>query len=119
MLELMLSLIIGQKWQTTSSQWPDCRNKLGMSGAEWILCDSNFMQVLDLQIFRIERRAIEAHVSNPFSPSFSCSISSNEKCGAKIGINSLFFGKVHRIRHFGVFLWIFSKMSKIILWASL
>ena len=41
-----------------------------ITGAGWIFrtkCD--FLQVLDLLIFRIERRAIEAHVSNPFSPS--------------------------------------------------
>ena len=48
----------------------DCPNYSHL-GAERIFrtkCD--FLQVLDLHIFRIERRAIEAHVFNPFSPSF-------------------------------------------------
>ena len=35
-----------------------------------IFCVSNFLLPLRQHIFRIERRAIEAHVSNPFSHSY-------------------------------------------------
>jgi hypothetical protein len=46
----------------------------------------NFLQVLDLLIFRIGRRAIEAHVSNPFSPSFiELYFDFFEKLAAKVG----------------------------------
>ena len=53
-----------------------------------IFCVSNFLLPLRQHIFRIERRAIEAHVSNPFSPSFllsySCRLLLIRIAGAKI-----------------------------------